>query len=64
MEGAINKDNDALSNVLLSQASASSSMKSMYEIVYGTCRVALEVDQPSGSTYLLEADQTTGSSYL
>ena len=27
------------------------------------CRVPLEVDQPSGSTYLLEADQATGSSY-
>ena len=55
---------DVSTNVLLSKALAGSSIKSMYEIVYGTCRVALEVDQPSGSTYLLKADQTTGSSYL
>ena len=29
-----------------------------------TCMVALEVDQPSGSTYLVGADQATRSTYL
>ena len=29
-----------------------------------SCRVALQGDQPSGSTYLLEAERATGSTYL